>query len=174
MLRTSADRLSAIQDLERLAVVASAVADVAVHVDVGQEVHLDLDRAVSGARLAAPAFHVEGEPSLLVAAHLRLLGLGEEFANLVEDPRIRRGVRARGATNGLLVNGHHLVDVLHPEDGVVLGDLRLRAIDLTLQDASKMALISDDLPEPETPVTATKSPRGMSTVMFCRLLARRP
>src|SRR5690606_26818417 len=40
------DRLSLEGDLQRLAVVALAVADVAGDVDVGQEVHLDLDDAV--------------------------------------------------------------------------------------------------------------------------------
>ncbi len=37
------DVLAMIGDLERLAVVARAVADLARNVDVGQEVHLDLD-----------------------------------------------------------------------------------------------------------------------------------
>src|ERR1051325_11850665 len=39
------DRLALEGDLERLAVVALALADVAGDVDVGQEVHLDLDRS---------------------------------------------------------------------------------------------------------------------------------
>ena len=42
------DGLALVVDLERLAVVAGAVADLARDVDVGQEVHLDLDRAVAG------------------------------------------------------------------------------------------------------------------------------
>ena len=57
------DRLALEVHLERLAVVARAVADLARHVDVGQEVHLDLDRAVAGARLAATALDVEREPA---------------------------------------------------------------------------------------------------------------
>jgi hypothetical protein len=50
------------QHVERFAVVALALADVAGDVDVGQEVHLDLDDAVALARLAAPALDVEREP----------------------------------------------------------------------------------------------------------------
>ena len=53
------DRLALEMDVERLAVVALAVALLARHVDVGQEVHLDLDLAVSAADLAAPALDVE-------------------------------------------------------------------------------------------------------------------
>ena len=107
--------------------VAGPVAGLAVHVDVGQEVHFDLDRAVARAHLAASTLHVEREPSLLVPADLRLLGLGEELADLVEDPRVRRGVRPRRAPDRLLVNGDDLVDVLDPKDGVVLGDSGARA-----------------------------------------------
>ena len=55
------DRLAAVLDLERLAVVAPALALLARHVDVGQEVHLDGDDAVALARLAAPALDVERE-----------------------------------------------------------------------------------------------------------------
>jgi hypothetical protein len=49
------DGLALVADLQRLAVVALAVADVAGHVDVRQEVHLHLDQAVALAGLAAAA-----------------------------------------------------------------------------------------------------------------------
>ena len=49
--------------LERLAVVARPGAHLAGHVDVGEEVHLDLDGPVARARLAPPAAHVEREPA---------------------------------------------------------------------------------------------------------------
>src|SRR5213079_2558313 len=52
-----------VEDLERLPVVARALARLARDVDVGQEVHLDLDLPVALARLAAPAAHVEREAS---------------------------------------------------------------------------------------------------------------
>ena len=67
------DRLALEADLERLAVVALAVALLARHVDVRQEVHLDLDLAVAAADLAAAALDVEAEAARLVAARPRLL-----------------------------------------------------------------------------------------------------
>jgi hypothetical protein len=69
---TSSDVAALVADLERLAVVALALADVAGHVDVGQEVHLDLDHAVALAGLAAAALHVEAEAPGVVAARARL------------------------------------------------------------------------------------------------------
>jgi hypothetical protein len=58
--------------LQRFAVVAFAVAFLARHIDVGQEVHLDLDQAVAAAGFAPAALYVEAEPPGLVAARLRI------------------------------------------------------------------------------------------------------
>src|SRR2546425_6970263 len=66
------DRLALEANLERLAVVARPLARLARDVDVGQEVHLDLDRPVALAGLATTAADVEREAPWLVAAHLRL------------------------------------------------------------------------------------------------------
>ena len=56
--------------VERFAVVALALADVALDIDVGQEVHLDLDDAVALAGFAASALDVEREAPRPVAARL--------------------------------------------------------------------------------------------------------
>ena len=55
------DGLALVVDLEGLAVVALALADLARDVDVGQELHLDLQDAVALAVLAASALDVEAE-----------------------------------------------------------------------------------------------------------------
>ena len=85
--------------LERLAVVALSLAHLARHVDVGQEVHLDLHEAVALARLAAAALHVEREAPGPVAADLRLGQFGEQLANRREEPGVRRRIRARRAAD---------------------------------------------------------------------------
>src|SRR5690606_12585117 len=64
------DGLALVVDLERLAVVPRAVAHLARDVDVRQELHLALERAVTLTGLAAPALDVEREPGQLVAAPL--------------------------------------------------------------------------------------------------------
>src|SRR5690348_6945414 len=66
------DALTLEGDVERLAVVALALADIALHIDVGQKVHLDLDDAVALARLATSTLDVEREASGPVAARLGL------------------------------------------------------------------------------------------------------
>ena len=58
------DRAALVPHLERLAVVAVALAHLARDVDVGEEVHLDLDLTVARAVLAPPAANVEREPAL--------------------------------------------------------------------------------------------------------------
>src|SRR4051794_13719466 len=113
------DRLALVVDLERLAVVAGAVTDLARHVDVGQEVHLDLDRAVARARLAATALDVEREAALEVAPHLGLRRRGEELADVVEDACVRRGVAAGRPADGRLVDVDHLVALVAAVDPFV-------------------------------------------------------
>src|SRR5690606_32703751 len=98
------DGLALVVDLERLAVVPGSVAHLAWDVHVGQEVHLDLDGAVTAARLAPTALDVERESPGLIPADLRLLGFGEEIANVVEDTGIRGGVAARCAPDRRLVD----------------------------------------------------------------------
>ena len=79
------------------------MANVALDVDVRQEVHFHLDHAVAFAGFTAPAFDVEREASRLVAALAGLRRLCEEIADGCEQARVRRGVGARGATDGALV-----------------------------------------------------------------------
>src|SRR6201999_771694 len=103
------DRLALEPDIECLAVVPLAVALLARHVDVRQEVHLDLDLAVPAADLAAPALHVERDPPRLVAARPRLLRAREEIADRVEHPGVRRRVGPRRAADRRLVGVGGLV-----------------------------------------------------------------
>src|SRR6476659_4039776 len=114
------DRLVLELDLQRLAVVALALAHVAGNVDVGQKVHLDLDHAVALASLAAPTLDVEGEAAWLVAAHLGLRQLGEPFADRRKGAGIGRGVRARRAPDRRLVDLDDLVEMLEALDRVMI------------------------------------------------------
>ena len=113
------DVAALVLDLQRLAVVALAVADVARHVDVGQEVHLDLDHAVALAGLAAAALDVEGEASRAVAALARLRHAGEQLADRREQPGVGGRVGARRAADRALVDVDHLVEELEALDLVV-------------------------------------------------------
>jgi len=88
-------------------------------VDVGQEVHLDLDDAVALAGLAAAALDVEREAPGLIAARLGFGEAGEPFADRRERAGIGRGIRARGAADRGLVDVDDLVDMLQALDAVV-------------------------------------------------------
>ena len=110
------DALALELHLQRLAVVALAVADVAGDVDVGQEVHLDLDQAVALAGLAAAALDVEAEAAGLVAARLALGQAGEPVADLGEGAGVGRRVGARGAADRRLVDVDDLVEMFEAGD----------------------------------------------------------
>src|SRR5437870_1100978 len=58
---------------------------------------------------------------------------------------------------------------------VLYGPTRSRLLcSMRLSAGYRVALISDDLPAPLTPVTATITPSGTSTSTFCRLCSRAP
>ena len=122
------DVLALVAYLQRLAVVAVAPADLAGDVDIGQEVHFDLDDAVAGAHLAAPALDVEGKPIRLVAAGPGVGRLGEHVADHVEHAGVGGGVRARRAAYGGLVDSDDLVELLRAVDVVVRPHTEARAV----------------------------------------------
>ena len=139
-------------DVQGVAVVAGALAHLARHVHVGQEVHLDLDRAVAGAGLAAPALDVEREPPRQVAAHLGLVRRGEQLADRVEHAGVRRRVRPRRAPDRRLVHVDDLVEVLDAGDPTVLAGRRLRLVDPLHQDGQQdVADQRTTCPSPDTP-----------------------
>src|SRR6202042_2943763 len=107
-------RLALEADLERLAVAAPAVALLPGHVDVGQEVHLDLDLAVAAAHLAPPALDVEREATGLVATGTGFLGLGEELPDLVEQADVGGRIGPRRPADRRLVDRDDLVELLEP------------------------------------------------------------
>ena len=115
------DRFTLELHLQGLAIVARAMADVAGDIDVGQEMHLDLDQAVALAGFAAAALDVEGEAAGLVAARLCLRQAGEPVTDLGEGAGIGRGVGARRTADRRLVDVDDLVEMLKT------GDLRTRA-----------------------------------------------
>jgi len=159
------DVLALETNFERLAVVALAVTLLARHIDVGQEVHLDLDLAVALADLATAALDVEGEAPRLVAAGARLGRPREQVADLVEQAdvgrRVRRGVRPIGdwSTEMILSScWRPLIERCAPARTRLLP--RRFATDL-----NRTSLMSVDLPEPETPVTLQSTPSGTLTSM---------
>ncbi len=116
--------------LQRLAIVALAVADVAGDVDVGQEVHLDLDQAVARAGLAAAALDVEAEAAGLVAARLAFGQAGEPVADVGEGAGIGGRVGARGAADRRLIDVDHLVEIFEAGDLLVAAGLETGAVQL--------------------------------------------
>src|SRR5690606_11289466 len=107
------------QDLEGLPVVALSAAFLARDVDVGEEVHLDLDRAVALARLAPPAGDVERAAPRLVAPGPGLGRLGEELTYQAENPGVSSRIRAWGAPDRSRLDVDARVDELDALDPLV-------------------------------------------------------
>ena len=122
------DRQALPFDLQRFAVVAFAVAFLARHIDVGQEVHLDFDQAIAATCFAASALDVEAEPARLISARGAFGQLREPVADVGERAGIGCGVRPWRAANGGLVDVDHLVAMFQPCDLVMRARNDARAI----------------------------------------------
>ena len=105
------------------------MADVAGDVDVGEEVHLDLDQAVALAGLAAAALDVEAEAAGLVAARLAFGQAGEPVADLGEGAGVGGRVGAGRAADRRLIDVDHLVEIVEPGDLFVAAGLDAGAVE---------------------------------------------
>src|ERR1700746_2888966 len=110
--------LAPIADLERLAVVALAVTDIAGHVNIRQEVHLHQDDPVSLAGLASAALHVEAEPARVITTGARLRHRREQFAQWSEQSRVGGRIRGRRAPDRALIDVDDSIDVLESLDAL--------------------------------------------------------
>ena len=94
------DGLSLVEHFQRLAVVTLAVADIAMHIQVGQKVHFHLDHAVALASLAAPALDVEGEAPRPVGTRTGFGQPGKEIADRRHHAGIGRRIGTRRSADG--------------------------------------------------------------------------
>src|SRR5918912_1222373 len=132
------DVLTLVVDLQRLAVIALALAHLTGDVDVGQEMHLDLLDARALAGFAAAALDVEGEPAGLVAANARLRHVGKELTYRGKQAGIRGGGGPRGAADRRLVDVDDLIQVVQALNRVVLAGPLARA-----EEVLRHALVED-------------------------------
>ncbi len=137
------DVLALVGDVEHLFLVAFAAAGLALEIEIGQKLHLDLHHALALALLAAPPRHVEAEEAGFVAVDLRRPRLTEELADAVERVGIGGGVRARRPPDRLLVDHLHRVDVAVAADGVVLADFPVAASPLQALQALVERLVGE-------------------------------
>ena len=91
---------------------AFAVAHLAGHVHVGEEVHLHDLEAVAFAGLAPSALDVERESTRLVAVGARFRRPREHVADAVEHLGVRGRIAPGRAADGLLVDLDDLVEML--------------------------------------------------------------
>src|SRR5690554_1441974 len=147
-LKDLGDIFAAISDAERLIVIAPPIADLAGHIDVVEEMHLDLHDAVAGAGLAAPSFDVEREPPWLEAARAGVREGCEDLPDLIEGFCIGRRVRARRPPNRSLIDRDHLIERLKPFDRLMCADSALAPIKMPHQRWKERAIDERALPCP--------------------------
>ncbi len=104
--------------------VAGAAALAALLINVGHELHVDLQRAFALAGGAAAGFDVEAEMAGAVVVRTGFDGFGKNLANGIEGFDVGDGVDAGGAADGGLIDEDAIVD-LAAADKVVVRQGRL-------------------------------------------------
>ena len=57
-------------------------------------------------------FYIEAEPPRLIASHLGLRGLAEQFTYIAENPYIGSRIGSWRTSNGLLININYFINIL--------------------------------------------------------------
>src|SRR5262249_61488708 len=91
--------------------------NIAQHLHIRQEVHLDRLDTLTLARLATPARCVEREPARGITPDPSFSRTFEDTANVIPEPDVRGGTGARCLSNRCLVHFQHAIDVLDTSDG---------------------------------------------------------
>ncbi len=111
------DVLSLETETQRVRLVAPAFALRAGHVEIAQELHLDLFVAISPAALAATVTAVEAEKSRRESFGARVLRFHEELPDRIKRAHINSGCAARGARERTLINHDNGADFVFAFDG---------------------------------------------------------
>ncbi|TKS58497.1 MAG: hypothetical protein EWM73_03521 [Nitrospira sp.] len=117
------DALPLMVNLHRLAVVPLALANLTGHVDVRQEMHLDLDQPVALAGLAAAALYIETIATGLVPPNAGLGQIRVEIPDETEQTCIGRRIRARSPADRGLVDVDHFIQRVDTQQFLAAIDL---------------------------------------------------
>ena len=128
------DGLALIAYLERLAIITLAMTLLAGHLNIGQEVHLDGLITIAATGFAAATLDIEREAAGLIATDLGLGQVDEERADIAEHTGIGGRIGAGRATDGALIDIHHLIDEFQALDTIVRHGRLERVIEVLRED----------------------------------------
>ncbi|MBA7669098.1 hypothetical protein ES703_77226 [subsurface metagenome] len=123
------DVLALKANLQCLTVITLPLTHLAGNGDIGQELHLDLDKPLPPTGFTAPALNVEREPPRSIAPHSGLRDSGKKLTDRSKGAGIGGGVAAGGASDRRLVDIDHLVNMLNADNAIALPCSFPRAIE---------------------------------------------
>jgi len=103
------DTLPLVVNLHRLAVVPLTLADLTGHVDIRQEMHLDLDQPIALAGLTATALDIETVATGLITPNAGLGQIGIKIPDETEQTCIGCRIRSRSPADRGLIDVDHFV-----------------------------------------------------------------
>ena len=120
-------------DRECFLVVTPSVTNIAEHVHVGQEVHLDAPLTLALASLAPPTLHVEREAPRLVSALARFRQHGEQVSDRRKNSSVSRRIRPWRAPDRRLVDLNRFVDLVDADYAPMFAGVFARTVEIAGQ-----------------------------------------
>ena len=105
--------------IQCLTVVSLTAADLTGHIDIRQEMHLDLDDTIATAGFTSSALDIEAESSLAVTLGLCVRRRSKQIADQIKYSGISSGVGSGSPSDGRLVNVDDFVQLFHTFDTLV-------------------------------------------------------
>ena len=133
------DRFSEDLHAQDVRLETAAFAFGATHIEIAQELHLDLLEAGAATALATAAAGVERERARGQSLRHRFRLGGEQFADAIVKPEIKNRRRARGARKLRLIDHHHFADPVRARDrfaraGLLVARLPFRLEQVPIKD----------------------------------------
>ena len=120
-------------DLQRFPVIALAAANLTRHIDIRQEMHLDLDDSIAGARLTASAFFIEAETAFIVPLAFASVEAANRSRSQIKYTRICCRIGTRCPSDRRLIDRDDLVKLLDALNGLMFSRNRVCAVQLLCQ-----------------------------------------
>ena len=163
--------MAAISHLQGLSIIPSTLTNVALHIDVWQEIHLDDVDTLPPTGLATPPFDIETELPHLITPGLGLHRGGKHLANRIEGAGVGGWIGAGRAPDRALVNDDHLVDRLDPPQLLQAGRERHLESKLVFQGRVQQLIHQGALTAATHPGHRHQAPQGNINIDAAKVIA---
>ena len=119
----------------------------------------------------ASSFCIERESSWPIPSLLGFMRSCEYFTDEGKDTSICRNIGVWGLSYRRLIDDNSFIDIFESFDSTMFPIVTALPWKWFMILFARISIIREDFPDPETPVTTVRQPRGIRTLIFLRLFS---